>query len=378
MRLFLRTLAVALTALLVASCGSTVGGNAAATVNGTEVSRELLERIVAAETAAAQESMGEDGEDAEMAAQLQRDILTALISFAVIADLAEEQGVAPSEEDLEAALDEDVEMRGGEEPFEDFLEQLGLSREEYRDLLLANNLRYEALAEASTVEISEEELREAYELQRESRYETRTTRHILVEDEGEADDVVAQLEDGADFAELAQEVSTDEGSGAQGGDLDANPRGVFVPEFEDAVWGAEIGDLVGPVESQFGFHVIEVLDEQLLEFEDVRDELAAELEGPEAQAAVEQLVTTAIAEADIEVDPGLGEWDAEQGRVVDPDQVGQAPGDDDSEVEPGAPGDEPVPGGELPTEEEMQNMSEEELMELMEELMGDMEEPAAP
>lgn len=83
-------------------------------------------------------------------------------------------------------------------------------------------------------------------------------RHILVATEEEAQDVLAALEAGDSFADLARSVSIDTGSGAQGGELDWSPVTNYVTPFADAVRDAEIGALVGPVETEFGFHVIQV------------------------------------------------------------------------------------------------------------------------
>ncbi len=89
-------------------------------------------------------------------------------------------------------------------------------------------------------------------------------RHILVTEEAEANDLIAQLDEGADFSELAIEFSIDTGSGAQGGALGCADPNNYVPEFRDAVVAATIGEVVGPVQSQFGFHIIIVdeIDEQ--------------------------------------------------------------------------------------------------------------------
>ncbi len=76
----------------------------------------------------------------------------------------------------------------------------------------------------------------------------------------EADELLARLQDDADFAELAREYSADPGSGQRGGDLGWFGRGRMVPPFEQAAFGAQIGEIVGPVESQFGLHIIKVND----------------------------------------------------------------------------------------------------------------------
>ncbi len=86
-------------------------------------------------------------------------------------------------------------------------------------------------------------------------------RHILVgvEDLATAEDILQQLKDGGDFGDLARELSIDTGSGANGGDLGWFGRGMMIPEFEDAAFGGKIGEIVGPVETQYGFHIIQVL-----------------------------------------------------------------------------------------------------------------------
>jgi peptidyl-prolyl cis-trans isomerase D len=93
-------------------------------------------------------------------------------------------------------------------------------------------------------------------------------RHILVATEEEAQDVLAALSAGESFADLARSVSTDTGSGANGGELDWSPAFQFVEEFSTAVIEAPIGEVVGPIETQFGFHIIQVRDREERELEE--------------------------------------------------------------------------------------------------------------
>ncbi|MCA9915240.1 MAG: peptidylprolyl isomerase, partial [Anaerolineae bacterium] len=83
-------------------------------------------------------------------------------------------------------------------------------------------------------------------------------RHILVGTEEEALDIVAALQNGESFADLAKAVSLDTGSGSRGGELGWAPIFNYVKPFADAVTTAEIGVIVGPVQSDFGFHIIQV------------------------------------------------------------------------------------------------------------------------
>ncbi|MCP8899381.1 peptidylprolyl isomerase [Gilvimarinus xylanilyticus] len=103
-------------------------------------------------------------------------------------------------------------------------------------------------------------------------------RHILIKTSEIMDDQTAQeklnelkqqIENGADFAELARENSEDIGSMLSGGDLGwANP-GTFVPAFETAMGETEIGDIAGPFKSQFGWHILQVVDRRQEDLSDV-------------------------------------------------------------------------------------------------------------
>lgn len=83
-------------------------------------------------------------------------------------------------------------------------------------------------------------------------------RHILVDDEETAQQALEALQQGESFAALARAISTDPGSGNRGGELGLGFVGNFVREFRLAIEGAEIGALVGPVKSEFGFHILQV------------------------------------------------------------------------------------------------------------------------
>ena len=78
--------------------------------------------------------------------------------------------------------------------------------------------------------------------------------------EEKAEEVKNQLQNGGDFAELAKENSQDPGSAENGGDLGCLGEGETVPPFEEAAFSAEQGEIGGPVQTEFGYHLIEVTD----------------------------------------------------------------------------------------------------------------------
>jgi peptidyl-prolyl cis-trans isomerase C len=133
--------------------------------------------------------------------------------------------------------------------------------------------------------------------------------HILVATQEEADKLKADLAGGADFAEIAKASSTDTGTGANGGDLGWFGLGMMVKPFEDAVVAAKVGEVTGPVQSEFGFHLILVKETRVAEkptLDQMRDELAAEVENTAINAKIEELTKGATITREGEgLDPAL-------------------------------------------------------------------------
>ena len=120
--------------------------------------------------------------------------------------------------------------------------------------------------------------------------------HILVETLEAAEALKAELAAGADFAELAKANSIDTGSGANGGDLGWFGTGMMVKPFEDAVIAATVGEVAGPIQTDFGQHLILVKETRIAEnptLDQVRDELAAEIENAAIEAKVKELTDAA-------------------------------------------------------------------------------------
>lgn len=84
-----------------------------------------------------------------------------------------------------------------------------------------------------------------------------TARHILVDTEQQCEEVKQQIENGADFAQVAKQTSNCP-SAANGGDLGEFGPGMMVPEFDKVVFSAPVNTVQGPVKTQFGYHLLEV------------------------------------------------------------------------------------------------------------------------
>ncbi|MDJ0858085.1 MAG: peptidylprolyl isomerase [Dinoroseobacter sp.] len=132
--------------------------------------------------------------------------------------------------------------------------------------------------------------------------------HILVESEEEAQAIIEELGAGAEFAELAKTKSIGP-SGPNGGDLGWFSEGMMVAPFENAVIALEVGAISEPVQTQFGWHVIqlnETRDIQPPQLEEVRAEIVAGLEQVAIQEAIESLTAgVAVERSETEIDPAL-------------------------------------------------------------------------
>lgn len=145
---------------------------------------------------------------------------------------------------------------------------------------------------AAQADVTEDEIGAAYDAEKAdfTPEDQRRASHILLDitDERDAEqaseqlrEFKAQVESGeADFAELAKEHSTDKGSGSKGGELGMSGRGAFVPPFENALWELEVDEISEPVTSQFGVHLIKLLEigqSVFPEYEEIKNRLETEI-----------------------------------------------------------------------------------------------------
>ncbi len=181
---------------------------------------------------------------------------------------------------------------------------------------------------------TEESVRAAYE---EAPVVQACSAHILLETQEAADDVVAELEGGADFATLAMERSTGP-SGPNGGDLGCGDPGGFVEPFATTVREAEVGEVTGPVETEFGFHVILVSERTAVPYEDIASQALGQAINEDIGTVLGPAYTSWLSEDEtaITIDPRFGTWNREEARVVPPD--GADPAGTDADPDAGADG----------------------------------------
>lgn len=212
-----------------------------------------------------------------------------------------------TDEEVNSQLEELKEQYGDQ--FEMVLQQSGFSdEEEFKEVLRLNILQEKALTE--DIEVTDEEIQQAYE-----REQTEIeASHILVEDEETAQDLRQEIEDGADFATIAEANSIDPGSAEQGGELGFFGVGQMVPEFEDAAYNMEVGEISEPIQTTNGWHIIKVTDKREVEdmppLEEMEDQLRRQIatekiDQSTAQDKLQQLMDDANINVQVEEFEGL-------------------------------------------------------------------------
>ena len=116
---------------------------------------------------------------------------------------------------------------------------------------------------------------------------------------------------GEDFADLAVELSIDPQSGAAGGDLGCTTADRYVTTFAEATLEAEIGEIAGPVPSEFGFHLLIVDSRETQALDDIRTDLETSLVSQQADALFDEWIFDNLRSADIAVTERYGTWQTE-------------------------------------------------------------------
>ena len=229
-----------------------------------------------------------------------QQIMPQLVGIEIAKAYASEHNITVSDEDVNQQIEKVKKQVGqqarssgqdlsNQEAYEQALKQNNITEAELR-ADLRENLPVQKVQEEVTgnAEPTDAEIQKYYEQNKEAQFTTPQqvcVRHILFnkDQKQKAEDVKKQLEGGADFAKLAKEYSQDPGSAQKGGDLGCLGKGETVPPFEEAAFGAEEGEIVGPVKTEFGYHILEVTDSKpkqtrpLSEVESqIRSQLAAQ------------------------------------------------------------------------------------------------------
>ena len=192
-------------------------------------------------------------------AEIRQEVLDNLIDAVLIEQGSASLGVSVTDADLEAKIASDIESGGGQAAFDEWLQATGLTREDYvqmlREALLAQ--RVMDAVTADTPQVAEQV----------------HARQIVVDSKEVADQVLAELQLGADFAATARDRSTDLATKDNGGDLGWFPRGLVPLKLENLAFALQPGEIGGPLQLEDGYHFVQVMER------DPNRQISSEMQG---------------------------------------------------------------------------------------------------
>ncbi|WP_274362264.1 peptidylprolyl isomerase [Paenibacillus thermotolerans] len=232
----------------------------------------------------------------QMVKQGGAQVVDSMIEQRLIKNEAKKENITVTDEDLNDALGKIKKNFPSDEIFNQQLAAAGLTEEQLKQELVTE-VELTKLLEPQ-IKITDEDIKKYYEDNKESFSTPEQVRasHILVDTKEEAEEILKQLKEGADFAKLAKEKSKDTVSAANGGDLDYFGKGQMMPEFEKAAFDTPLGQLSDIVKTTYGYHIIKVTDKKpahtaTLEEkkEEIRETLFEQQKSQKAQPYIEEL-----------------------------------------------------------------------------------------
>jgi parvulin-like peptidyl-prolyl isomerase len=180
--------------------------------------------------------------------QARQDVLQGMIDSVLIELGGRDLGITLTEEALESQVEADIAAGGGQAAFDEWLQATGQTREDYK-ALLREAMVSQLVMDSVTAEVGTEA-------------EQVHARHILLDTEEAAQEVLGLLEQGADFVAVAREHSLDQATKDNGGDLGWFPRRLVPPELESAAFALQPGQVSGIVRLGDGYHILQVVERE--------------------------------------------------------------------------------------------------------------------
>ncbi len=215
-------------------------------------------------------------------------ILDSLINEELLLQEADKLDITTTKEEVDTQFDQMVKANGGEENFNNFLEQSEVTEESIREIIRRGIIVSEYQKHFfDSIQITDEDAIEYFEQNKDMYIQVKAS-HILVETEEEAKEIINELNSGKDFAELASEKSIDQTAAVNSGDLGYFAKGEMVPEFEKAAFSLAIGETSEPIQTDYGYHVLRVEDKKET-FEELKDEVFYDLEDIKFNEKIQEL-----------------------------------------------------------------------------------------
>jgi len=236
---------------------------------------------------------------------LKKQYLERMVQDLVLVQEAEKLGLAPSDEMVERRIQQSKQGLASEAAFQAALKSYGIPDEATFRRMTYEAMAYKALISdvRKRMEISSPAIKMIYLLSRDEFVEPELycSSHIMLKTREEAEEIIKELDNGADFARLAMSKSEDKISGARGGEVGCLPKGQLVPEYEKAMLQLEPGEYTKtPVKTQYGWHVILLtrhVPEREIRYPEAWGQIREEIEN----RALELYIKNLVEHADVEI-----------------------------------------------------------------------------
>ncbi|GMW00181.1 MAG: hypothetical protein AMXMBFR84_13190 [Candidatus Hydrogenedentota bacterium] len=247
-------------------------------------------------------------------AEQMKNILDSLIDNHVLFILAQKEGFALKDDEIDSKVAETKKNMPAGMSFEDALKSEGLTEADFRDMIARGGaIRAFTQAKMDEVQVTDADIEAQYEKSKTAgELDSVNVAHILVKVDDPSEDAwtTAKVEidaahkrvtDGEAFADVAKEVSDDPGSKDNGGAYDNVVRGVMVPEFESVAFGTEVGKVSAPFKTQFGWHFLTVTAKGQVSKEEASGKIREGLTGQKQMEHIEKVVADGKAALKIDI-----------------------------------------------------------------------------
>lgn len=256
-----------------------------ATVNGKLISKSDFDLNFDINKTIYENQLGSDvmskdvGNGKTFEEELKNIVLENLIIEEVLLQAAEKENIKITKEELDEAINEFVDSVGGKDKLKEILDQSHMTDDYIRSRMERDMIIGKYRDKFYETIISEEDIKKQYEDNKELYISVRAS-HILVNTEEEAKDILKKINSGENFDDLTK-LSVEPGAEARKGDLGYFTKDRMVPEFSEAAFKLKPGEISDAVKTDFGYHIIKLVDRKET-FEEVRDDVIAELQNKQA------------------------------------------------------------------------------------------------
>lgn len=283
-----------------------------AEVNGEKITQadfDALYAVIKADYESTQNVKVDEQKDQEVVKNIQDKTYDNLILQKLIRQDAARQGIKIDQKEVDETIEyiQATKNKDSQDGFKEFLKETNFTEAGLNEYLQTQQLNTNIKDKMTAgIKVDDAEVRQYYD-DNQNQFEDQGgihIYHILTSDKQKALEVIKKLKGGADFAVLAKEYSLDESNKDQGGDLQyVNENTNFVPEFKKAALALEPGQYTQePVKSQFGYHIIKAGERKaagIMSFDQVQDQLKAQLEAEQKDRAFNEYLEKLKKEADI-------------------------------------------------------------------------------